>query len=227
MIVAAHPDDEILGLGAAMNKWINSFGIQSRVIILGEGITSRADERNSEKWKEELIIHKKNISDAGKVIGYHSTGVFDFPDNRFDEIPLLNIIKSIEREKELFKPDVIFTHHGGDLNIDHQKTFEAVMTACRPIKNEGVKTIFTFQTPSSTEWASETQLRHFAPNFFVRVSEENVNAKIEAMECYQFEKRNYPHPRSPNALKILAQHTGIRVGFDYAEAFCLIRHVGD
>ena len=191
MIVVAHPDDELLGLGATMNKLINEYSVKTHVVILGEGLTSRLDTRDTVKLKNELIIHKKNIKSAQKAIGYHSNSIYDFPDNRFDTVPILDLIKVIEKEKKIFKPEVIFTHHGGDLNIDHQKTFEAVITACRPLENEIVKSIFTFETPSGTEWRSITDPRHFLPNIFISVSDSNIDAKIKGMECYEFEKRKF------------------------------------
>ncbi|HNC31368.1 MAG TPA: PIG-L family deacetylase, partial [Cyclobacteriaceae bacterium] len=121
--------------------------------------------------------------------------------------------------------DVIFTHHGGDVNIDHQRTFEAVITATRPMQHETVKTIITFETPSGTEWRASSDPHHFIPNLFVSVSMANVQAKIAGMEHYEFERRNYPHPRSPEALKIQAQRWGVVVGCEFAEAFCLIRSI--
>ncbi|NQU35271.1 MAG: PIG-L family deacetylase [Bacteroidetes bacterium] len=225
LIVVAHPDDELLGLGATMHRLIHSYNVQTHVVILGEGITSRSDKRDLAKWEQELEIHKENIKSAQSAIGYHSFGAYDFPDNRFDTVALLDIIKVIEKEKETFKPDIIFTHHGGDLNIDHQRTFEAVMTACRPMQDEKVRIIITFETPSGTEWRSPTDPRHFLPNLFIEVSEDNLKAKINGMENYEFEKRIYPHPRSPESLKIQTQRCGIIVGCVYAEAFCLIRGV--
>ena len=223
LVVVAHPDDELLGLGATMHKLINEQSCEVRVIILGEGITSRSDERNPEKWKEELKLHRKNIEDARKEIGYDSVGIYDFPDNRFDTVALLDIIKVIEKEKEIFKPEIIFTHHGGDLNIDHQRTFEAVITATRPTKDENVKAIITFETPSGTEWIASSDPRKFNPNLFIEIFKENLDAKIKAMESYEFEKRTYPHPRSPESLTILAKHRGVIVGKKYAETFCIIR----
>jgi LmbE family N-acetylglucosaminyl deacetylase len=223
MIVVAHPDDEILGLGASMNKLIKDANVATRVVILGEGITSRADNRDVSLWKKELKKHRDNINKAQKAIGYHDVSVYELPDNRFDSVPLLDIIKIIEKEKASFKPDIIFTHHGGDLNIDHQRTFEAVMTACRPMTGETVKTIITFETASGTEWRASTDPRHFIPNLFITISEKNMAAKIRAMESYEFEKRTFPHPRSPEALKIQAQRWGISVGAGLAEAFCLVR----
>ena len=223
MIVVAHPDDELLGLGATMNKLVNEFNVKTHVVILGEGLTSRLEKRDTNKLKKELIVHKKNIKNAQNSIGYHNNSIYDFPDNRFDSVSILDIIKVVEKEKKIFQPEVIFTHHGGDLNIDHQLTFEAVITACRPIENEIVKTILTFETPSSTEWKSPTNPNHFLPNIFISVSESNINSKIKGMESYEFEKRKFPHPRSPEALKIQAKRWGVINGVDYAEAFCLIR----
>ncbi|MDC6387801.1 PIG-L family deacetylase [Maribacter sp. PR1] len=225
LVVVAHPDDELLGLGASMKRLISEYGIECRVVILGEGITSRSNQRKIGEWKSELEIHKKNIIQAQEAIGYNSVGVYDFPDNRFDSIPLLDIIKVIEKEKQEFVPEVIFTHHGGDVNIDHQRTFEAVITACRPMTSEKVKTIITFETPSGTEWRASSDPKHFIPNLFIEVSEEQILAKIKGMESYEFEKRPYPHPRSPEALKIQAQRWGIANGIKYAEAFNIVRNI--
>lgn len=225
MIVVAHPDDELLGLGATFHKLINEYNVQTHVVILGEGITSRADNRDVKAWESELSIHRENIKKAQLAIGYHSTSIYDFPDNRFDSVALLNIVKTVEKEKTQFNPDVIFTHHGGDVNIDHQRTFESIITCCRPMKDEKVKTIITFETPSGTEWRSPTDPKHFLPNLFFSVSEKDVDAKIKGMESYEFERREYPHPRSPEALKIQAQRWGVVVGANFAEAFCLIRSI--
>ena len=223
MVVVAHPDDEVLGLGATMFRLINDYECITHVVILGEGITSRSDVRDVAKWGNELSIHKNNIDAARKKIGYFSLSTFDFPDNRFDSVPLLDIIKVIEKEKETFHPDVIFTHHGGDVNIDHQRTFEAVITSNRPLGTEKVNTIITFETMSGTEWRASSDPKHFIPNWIVEVSEVGLAAKLDAMECYEFEKRDYPHPRSPEALRIRAQMWGVANGVPLAEAFQVIR----
>jgi LmbE family N-acetylglucosaminyl deacetylase len=223
MLVVAHPDDELLGLGATMHKLIHEQQCQIHVVILGEGITSRADSRNAKLWEKELATHRENIKNAQAAIGYHSVSIYDFPDNRFDTVALLDIIKVIEKEKANFKPEVIFTHHGGDVNIDHQRTFESVITACRPMSHEHVKTIITFETPSGTEWRPSSDPRHFIPNLFVSVSIDNLEAKIKGMESYEFEKRAFPHPRSPEALKIRAQMWGVANGVILAEAFQVIK----
>ena len=225
LVVVAHPDDELLGLGATMYQLNKDYSCKTRVVILGEGITSRANVRDPEKWDKELKIHRENIRNAQKAIGFGSVGIYDSPDNRFDTVSLLDIIKVIEKEKEEFGAQVIFTHHGGDVNVDHQRTFEAVVTATRPMKDEQVKTVITFETPSGTEWRASTDPRHFTPNMYVSVSEEAINAKISGMECYEFEKRDYPHPRSPEALRIQAQRWGVVVGQHYAEAFAIVRTI--
>lgn len=223
MVIVAHPDDELLGCGATMNKLINEYNCNIRLIILGEGITSRSDKSELKNWSNEISLHKQNIKDAGKCIGYTSISIFDLPDNRFDSIALLDIIKLIEKEKKDFLPEIIFTHHGGDLNIDHQRTFDAVITATRPLQDESVCTIITFETPSGTEWRASSDPKHFLPNLFIEVSESNMSAKINGMNSYKFERRDYPHPRSSDALKILAKRYGIMMGGNYYEAFQIVR----
>ena len=223
LLVVAHPDDELLGVGGTMHRLINEFGVIVKVVILGEGITSRGVERDTVQWKSELETHKKNIETAQKSIGYHELATYDLPDNRFDGVELLDVVKIVESEKESFQPEVIFTHHGGDLNVDHRITYQAVITATRPMQDEKVVTIVAFETPSGTEWRASDDPYTFVPNFFVALSEADLSAKIKGMESYEFEKRAYPHPRSPEALKILAQYRGVTVGKTYAEAFRIIR----
>ena len=223
LVVVAHPDDELLGLGGTINKLIKEYNCDTRAVILGEGITSRSGTRNTKLWKEQLKMHKNNIEQARKKIGYSSVGIYDFPDNRFDSVDLLDLIKVVEKEKEFFSPEIIFTHHGGDLNIDHRRTFEAVITATRPLENEKIKSIITFETPSGTEWIPSTDPKKFVPNLYVKIDKNNLEAKIEAMECYEYEKRKYPHPRSPKSLEIISKRWGTVIGVEYAEAFCIVR----
>lgn len=223
MVVAAHPDDELLGLGATMHKLIKEYGAQVHVIILGEGITSRSDTRDTEKWKEVLEEHHSNINAAGKHIGYKSIHTYNFADNRFDSHALLDIVKVVEKEKEEFKPEIIFTHNAGDLNIDHQLTFQAVMTATRPMEDEEVTTIICFETSSATDWQYSNHPEQFHPNYYVAIGEEDLQAKLDAMSEYKFENRPYPHPRSLKALRTLAEYRGYTSGNQLAEAFEIVR----
>ena len=154
MVIVAHPDDEILGIGGTLYKIKSQTNCEIKVIILGEGITSRTEKQKTSSNYEKLEIHQKNIVEAQKIIGYDSFRNYQLPDNQFDTIPLLSIIKIIEKEKKQFNPEIVITHHIGDVNIDHQLTFNAVNTAFRTQPGENFKGIATFETPSGTEWIS-------------------------------------------------------------------------
>lgn len=226
MIVAAHPDDELIGLGATMHKLIKEQGVVVHAVILGEGITSRSDTRDTEKWKEVLEAHHANMNAAGAHIGFSSIHSYNFSDNRFDSHALLDIVKVVEKEKELFKPDIIFTHNAGDLNVDHRYTFQAVITATRPMSCESVKAVICFETNSATEWQYSNHPENFHPNLFIEINEEDLQAKIDALAEYKFEIRDYPHPRSSKALRVLAEYRGYTSGYDMAEAFEIVRMKG-
>ena len=223
MVVAAHPDDELLGLGATMHKLIKEQGVIAHVVILGEGITSRSDTRDTEKWKQVLEEHHANMNAAGRHIGYSDIHSYNFSDNRFDSHALLDIVKVVEKEKEEFKPDIIFTHNAGDLNVNHRYTFQAVMTATRPTADECVKTVITFETNSATEWQYSRHPEQFHPNLYMEISEDDLQAKINALSEYKFEIREYPHPRSAKALRVLAEYRGYTSGRQMAEAFEIVR----
>ncbi|WP_462252232.1 PIG-L deacetylase family protein [Ekhidna sp.] len=225
LVAVAHPDDELLGIGGTLNKLATEYNSHIHVVILGEGITSRDDKRDTQNRSGELTTHNKNILEAQKIIGYQSLSTYDFPDNRFDSVDLLDVVKVIEKEKAAFQPDVIITHHHGDLNVDHRITFQAVLTATRPMELEKVSGIITFETPSGTEWQSTADSRIFRPNLYLSISEEQLKAKIAAMECYEYEKRAFPHPRSPKALRLLAEYRGMTIGKPLAEAFQIVRWI--
>lgn len=223
LVVAAHPDDELLGLGATIHRLTSEFQCNARALILGEGITSRGLLRDTDDWTRELVIHKANMKKATEIVGYNSFAALDFPDNRFDSCDILDVIKTIEREIETFQPQIVFTHHGGDTNIDHQITSEAVTVATRPYPSQLVKTVISFETPSSTEWQAFNYKNYFKPNVFIQVFERDMEAKVKGMESYVYERRPFPHPRAPQSLMTYAQAHGCRVGYPLAEAFMLIR----
>lgn len=222
LVVAAHPDDEILGCGGTMA--LHSMkGDEVYVLILGEGITSRDVKRDRKKRDREIKELKRDIEAANKIVGTKRTFLYDFPDNRFDNVPLLDIIKVIEKVKNEVIPDIVYTHHHGDLNIDHRLTFHAVLTACRPLKGESVKEIYSFEVPSSTEWSADSS-KYFIPNYFVNIKE-TLEKKTNAMKAYTNEICDFPHPRSEEAIKTIAECWGIKVGLNAAEAFEVIRMI--
>lgn len=219
LIIVAHPDDEILGVGATVVKHIES-GDCCFAIILGEGMTSRYNKRNLADTSKVEELHKDTF-DARKFIGYEKVYLENFPDNRFDSVDLLDIIKVLEKYIDEIKPDIIYTHHGGDLNIDHRKTYEAVLTATRPVDSSCVKEIYCFETVSSTEWNFEYS-NFFKPNYFVDVTK-TLDSKLNAMKCYKSELKDFPHPRSIDNLITSAKKWGSVIGTNYAEAFEVVR----
>lgn len=221
LVVAAHPDDELLGEGGTIRRLANQ-GICCRAVILGEGITSRANRRDDVD-DADLKRLKQDAHAAAKLVGYTSIDFCDLPDNRFDGMDLLDIIKKLDVYLGKYAPDTIFTHHHGDLNIDHRRTCEAVLTACRPVGEYYVQRIYSFETPSSTEW-NYTYAEPFVPNVFFDI-EDTFEAKTQGMACYCSENALYPHPRSAQALRALAAYRGSNVGIQLAEGFMLLREI--
>lgn len=220
LIIAAHPDDEVLGCFGTVAKMIKQ-GFKAYTLILSGGKTSRGGDYHLEKDKL-----KNEMKKANNLIGIKEIYQLDFPDNAFDSIPLLSIVKEIEKIKNKIKPKIIFTHHIGDMNIDHQLTHKAVLTATRPMVDECVKQIYAMEIPSSTEWNCFNPQTAFIPNVFVNI-EQSIDLKVMAMSEYSSELRAYPHPRSLQHIKELAKTNGIKVGLDYSENFMLVRSVNE
>lgn len=220
LVVAAHPDDEVLGCGATMARLARE-GHRVHVLILGEGISSRYGKR-AQASRRELARLKADAKAAARILGVRSVSFEQFPDNRFDELPLLEIVKRVEKRLAGLKPELVFTHHPGDLNVDHRRTFQAVLTATRPVNGCRVKEIYTFEVPSSTEWAFQQFQPVFKPNVFFDISQ-TLEIKIRGMQQYRSESRSFPHPRSPEALQAATRRWGSAVGLPYAEAFELVR----
>lgn len=215
LVIAAHPDDEILGIGGTVRKHYDS-GDEVYAVILGEGMTSR---KNSTKDKLNAL-HRDTLK-AAEVIGYEEVYFDNFPDNRFDTVALLDVIQTIERYIDKINPEIIYTHHDKDLNIDHEITYRAVMTATRPFGKCAVKKIYTFETPSSTEWQFN---QAFKPNVFIDI-EDTIEYKLKAMAHYESELRPYPYPRALKSLRIISERWGTVVGKKNVEALRLIRSV--
>jgi LmbE family N-acetylglucosaminyl deacetylase len=220
LVVAAHPDDEILGCGGTAAR-LAAEGHDVRFAIMGEGLTSRHARRAATKAAQLAALRRHARAAAAKVGVEHVT-LHNFPDNRLDTLALLEVVHFIEGLVRDAQPEIIYTHHGGDLNVDHSVIHRAVLTATRPGSSPPVREIYAFEVPSSTEWAFQRLELPFRPNVFVDVSR-TLEAKIGAMECYKSEARRFPHPRSPEALRAIAKRWGSVAGCEAAEAFELVR----
>jgi LmbE family N-acetylglucosaminyl deacetylase len=222
LVVVAHPDDEILGCGGTIARLARERH-DVFIAILGEGITSRTGRRGASGQKQVKALHKQS-KQVAKLLGAKDLLLHHLPDNRFDTLPLLDIVKIIENLIVKLSPEIIYTHHGGDLNIDHVITHRAVLTATRPIAGCPVKRLYAFEVPSSTEWTFGHLEPAFHPNVFVDIST-TLEIKIKALMVYESEVREFPHPRSIEALRSIARWWGSVVGVGAAEAFELIRDI--
>jgi LmbE family N-acetylglucosaminyl deacetylase len=222
LVIAAHPDDEVLGCGATAARLAQEQH-EIHFAIFGEGITSRHSRRSDADESQLAELHRQARAAAAKL-GVQSLVLHKFPDNRLDTIPLLEVVKVVEELVDRMKPEVIYTHHPGDLNVDHGVIHRAVLTATRPMVGQPVREIYAFEVPSSTEWAFGSLQPVFRPNVFVDVSA-TLDTKIAAMACYETETREFPHPRSAEALRAVAMRWGSVAGCHAAEAFELVRSV--
>jgi N-acetylglucosamine malate deacetylase 1 len=223
LIIAAHPDDETLGCGGSIAKWAKS-GHEVHVLIMAEGATSRDKYRDREHRIEDLSILAQSANKAADILSVKSVELLNYPDNRMDSVDLIDVVKTIEERIEKLQPAMVVTHHVGDLNIDHQITHQAVITACRPLPGQTVKRILSFEVSSATEWQSPDYGRPFVPNWFEDISE-TLELKIKALNAYKTEMRKWPHARSIKAVEHLARWRGASMGIEAAEAFMLVRNI--
>ncbi len=222
LAVAAHPDDEVLGCGGTL-ALLAQEGHETAVTILGEGVTSRYQTREAadEKLLRSLQTQSKEVAE---MLGAREVRLHNLPDNRFDTMPLLEVVKLVEGDISDSRPDVVYTHSGGDLNIDHRITHQAVLTATRPLAGQRVKEVYAFEVPSSTEWSFQGVGEPFRPNVFRDISS-TLKLKLKALSTYESEVRAFPHPRSLEAIEAIAKRWGSTAGCAAAEAFELIRSV--
>jgi len=229
MIIAAHPDDEVLGCGGTIAKHATQ-GDQVHILILAEGLTSRDKNRDISTRKEELGQLAQTAKTAGKLLGAHGVMLLGLPDNRLDTVPRLDLIKKIEAVISKIQPSIVYTHHGGDLNIDHRITCEAVITACRPYPGQAVRTLLFMEIPSSTGWQVPDTHITFNPTWFTDISARDkgtsfLEKKLNALRVYDSEMRAFPHARSIEAVKALARWRGASAGLNAAEAFVSGRQI--
>jgi len=215
LVIAAHPDDEVLGCGGSLilHKMKKD---EINVVFMSNGVSSRA-----KKNYLEIEQRKKMAIKVSKKLDIKNTLFLDFPDNELDKVSLLTITKKIENIIFKIKPNLIYTHSFSDLNIDHQKTFEATLTACRPQPKFSVKEIYSFEIPSSTGW-HHYKLKRFNPNLYIDISK-TIKKKNELLKIYSKEMRKAPHARSMKGLENLSRYRGNQVGLKNAEAFEVIR----
>jgi len=222
LIVVAHPDDEVLGCGGTIAR-LAAEGHEVYIAILGEGLTSRNKKRDEGDKKRVAALHARSRQVA-EFLKSKDIFLHNLPDNRFDTLPLLEIVKRIEDLIKRIQPQAIYTHHRGDLNIDHSILHRAVLTATRPVSCCPVREIYAFEVASSTEWTFGQLQPAFRPNMFMDISA-TLEAKVEAMAMYESESRRFPHPRSSDALRAAARRWGSIAGVEAAEAFELIRSI--
>ena len=222
LVIAAHPDDEVLGCGGTVAR-LAAEGASVSIFILADGLTSRADY-DPVRDAGALKAHHERAHRAGKLLGAREVTLGGFPDQRMDTVPLLEITQAIEHEIARVRPDTVFTQHGGDLNMDHVITFRATLTATRPMAGGPVKRVYAYEVGSSTEWSFQQFEPRFQPQVFFDVSAQ-LETKIAAMQVYESETRAFSHPRSPEAIRATALRWGSVAGVNAAEAFQLVREI--
>jgi len=232
LVIAAHPDDEVLGMGGTIKKLAKN-NDKIKIVIPATGIAARrstnfqnnTNYRINEKAKKIIEYQIKEIRSqakrAAKILGVNDIEFLDFPDNEMDTVSNLKITKTVESIINKFKPNKIFTHSPFDVNIDHRLIYQATLTATRPNSQRNVEEVYSFEVPSSTEWSFPTS---FQPNVFIDISKE-LKVKLKAMNMYKKEVKPFPHPRSLKTLEHIAKRWGSVSGFSAAEAFYLVRQL--
>lgn len=226
LVIASHPDDEVLGCGATVRLRVDQ-GWEARLVIMTSGITGRLVDPSTDKSEidADRTALVGQLNKAAAVIGFKETTILDFPDNRMDTVSRMDIAHALIPHIQGFCPDLVITHHPGDYNWDHSQTFDAVMMAARPNPpDHSPAEIWAFEVLSSTERAWQEASRAFHPNLYVDVNKTLAQKKLALMH-YENEYRPYPHPRSVEAIEYLARKRGNEVGLEYAEAFHLVRRV--
>lgn len=222
LVVAAHPDDEVLGCAGTVARR-TAQGDLLHIGILATGIASRYARQDGAPVAA-LAALEDDARAVAEMLGAKSIVFGGLPDNRLDAEPLLSVVKLVEQWIEATAPDVIYTHHAGDLNVDHRIAFQAVLTASRPLAGAPVKELYAFEVASATEWAFQQLQPPFRPNVFENV-ESTMDLKLRCLERYRGEHRPFPHPRSADALRAAARRWGAVAGLPWAEAFELIRDI--
>jgi len=216
LIVAAHPDDEILGCGGLLSNLRDQ--VEFKVVFVAEGTTCRYDKPSCQEAQKEIYLRNRFAAKALNFLGVTDYCFYNLPCGRLDNTPQIKINKIIEKEIKLFSPDTVFTHSNCDSNKDHHKVYDATIIATRP--QSLVKRVLSYEVLSSTEWGFD---KAFSPNVFFPLTEKNVQDKWDALEFYETEIKEFPYPRSEKGIKTLASYRGLQSGHENAEAYKLIR----
>jgi len=222
LVVAAHPDDEILGCGGTLIK-LRRRGYKIQCIFLSDGESSR-NIKDKIKINKLINTREKQAIKVSKLLKFKTPKFFKFPDNKMDSIPIIKLIQIIEKEIQIHKPSIIFTHSMADLNIDHSIACNSVLTATRPFSKSFVKKILSFEIPSNSELYFSRNKKFFKPNLFSDISKE-IKLKIKTLKIYKNEMRKPPHLRSAEGIRTLSKYRGAQSGLKYSEAFELLRDV--
>lgn len=216
LVIVAHPDDEVLGMGGTISKYASQ-GDEVSLLIVTDGSTS---QYKNDPQLVEIIENKKLETDkAAKIMGIKHIFYGGLPDMKLDVIEHTKINSVIEKVIDKVNPNIVYTHFEGDVNKDHQCVYQSTLVACRPVPGQKVKELYSFSVPSSTEWSPQNSKTVFIPNVFIDINGEFAEKKYKAMEEYKTELREFPHPRSIDVLKILDQANGFQVGLECAESF--------
>ena len=221
LIIAAHPDDDILGCGGMFSKYRDT-PVEFKVVFISEGTSCRFDENNIGSSAVKAEIEKRNNYGA-MALEFFNVDKFvyyNLPCGRLDTVPIIDINKIIEHEIRTFEPDTIFTHSNCDVNNDHLIVFKSTLMAARPMPKNTINKIYSYEVLSSTEWGFSNK---FEPNSYLKLTLDNIEEKIKALKFYKSEVRPYPFPRSDIGVKSNAIYRGMEVGVEYAEAYKLIR----
>lgn len=220
LCVAAHPDDEVLGVGGTLARHAAD-GDDVHICILSDGVTSRYEDTDTAS--DEIEQRREHAEQAADILGA-TVSMHDFPDNSFDTAPLLDIVQTIEAEIEEYDPDIVYTHHYGDLNIDHELACRATVTATRPLADSTVERVLAFETLSASEWAVPRPNNTFQPTSFVNISQQ-LEIKTDALSVYECELREPPHPRTVETVRKNAEVWGSKSGVPAAEPFEILREI--
>jgi LmbE family N-acetylglucosaminyl deacetylase len=223
VIVGAHPDDEVLGCGGTAARWAAE-GRAVHILLMADGETSRSADATPSTGQAKVQARNAAAYRACEILGSTSVEILALPDNRLDTLDLLSIVQAVEVFVEKHQPATVLTHHSGDVNVDHRIVHDAVVVACRPQPDHPVKELLFFEAASSTEWRPPASGLPFNPNYFVDISA-TMDKKLAALRAYGSELRQFPHPRSLQAVAALAQWRGATVGVHAAEAFELGRRL--